>query len=99
MSQVHLQRTKRVRGVLALRTSSTNATPVAVFGVGHADQHGLFVQATLCDVDENCAFTRRELFKSRPEGAEGLFVVAASAVTIEPQIHCIQKILIPERLG
>src|SRR5258708_2306944 len=68
---------------------------------GFGDAHvagNLLVQSALYDLDENRAFTRRQFFESGPERAQGFFVLAARAVSSEPYIHGIQKILIPERL-
>src|SRR5207248_7580020 len=58
----------------------------------------LLVQPALCDLNQNRALTRSQYFESRPEHAQGFFILAARTVASESNIYSIQKILVSERL-
>ena len=58
----------------------------------------LVYNATLGDPNHDPAFTERQDFESCPERTQSFVLLAPDAVTSEPEIDSIEKVLVTERL-
>src|SRR4051794_18807467 len=59
----------------------------------------LLVKSPLRNPNQDGALTRGQRFKSPPEVAQDLIILAAHTVAREPNTYRVQKILLSERLG
>jgi hypothetical protein len=58
----------------------------------------LLISTALCDLDHDPALAERQHFESCPERTQSFVLLAPEAVASEPEIYCVEKVLVTERL-